>query len=228
MENLDSIETEWTKCSSIIAKKDKRGRPTSNPVPSHIKICSNCFSTITKGSIHTAPQCKNSKRTKVEKLVNISSPSTLQHAASRDRRTSDCPVTLLGPPKKEEEMKKVLFSSANCAVMQQDLGLSNSQPKIILRDIRNIVQKNAFMIIQEKNLQLETFFELSKLVYCLKEKETKIIKSMEFPTIVCSDLQGLINKVIEKLQRERDSVLIKISIDGGGGFLRFVHPYFLI
>ena len=131
-------------------------------------------------------------------------------------------------------MKKVLFSSANCVVMQQDLGLSNSKTKILLRDIRlatgsqNIVQKNAFMMIQEKNLQLETFIELSKLVYCLKEKETKIIKNMEFPTMVCSDLQGLINKVIEKLQRERDSGLIKISIDGGGGFLRFVHSCFRI
>ena len=43
---------------------------------------------------------------------------------------------------------------------------------------------------------------------------------MGFPTIVCSDLPGLINKVIEKRQRERDSVRIKISIDGGGGFLK--------
>ena len=41
---------------------------------------------------------------------------------------------------------------------------------------------------------------------------------MEFPTIVCYDLPGLINKVIEKRQRERYSVLIKVSIDGGGKF----------
>ena len=50
-------------------------------------------------------------------------------------------------------------------------------------------------MIQEKNHQLDTFFELSKLMYCLEEKETKIIKNMEFPTVVCSDLPGLINKV---------------------------------
>ena len=84
MQNLYSSEME---CSSIIAKKKKKrkqGRPTSKPVPSHVKICSKCFSTIAKGSNHTAVQCKNSKRTKVEKLVNISSPSTLQRAASRD------------------------------------------------------------------------------------------------------------------------------------------------
>ena len=50
-------------------KKRKRGRPTSKPVPRHIKICSNCFLTLAKGSNHTAVQCKNSKRTKIEKLV---------------------------------------------------------------------------------------------------------------------------------------------------------------
>ena len=57
-------------------------------------------------------------------------------------------------------------------------------------------------------------------MYRLEEKETKIIKSMEFPTIVCSDLPGLINKVIEKRQRERDFVLIEIGIDGWCGFLK--------
>ena len=116
--------------------------------------------------------------------------------------------------------------------MQQDLGLSNSQTKILLCDIRlatasqKVIQKNAFMMIQEKNHQLDTFFEPSKLVYRLEEKETKIIENMEFPTIVCSDLPGLINKVIEKRQRERDSVLVKISIDGDGGFLKICASVF--
>ena len=43
---------------------------------------------------------------------------------------------------------------------------------------------------------------------------------MEFPAIVCCDLQGLINKVIETRKRERDFVLLKICIDGGGEFLQ--------
>ena len=42
---------------------------------------------------------------------------------------------------------------------------------------------------------------------------------MEFPTIVCFDLPGLINKAIEKHQRERGSVLIKVNTGSGGGFL---------
>ena len=81
-------------------------------------------------------------------------------------------------------------------------------------------------MIHKKNHQPDTFFELSKLVYCLEEKETKVIKNMEYPTIVCSDLPRLINKVIEKRQREKDFVLIKISIDGGGGFLKICASVF--
>ena len=81
----------------------KRGRPTSKPVPNHIKFCSNCFSTIANSSNHTAVQWKNSKRTKVEKLVNISCPSTLQRAALHNCKTSDCPVTLLGRKKKKRK-----------------------------------------------------------------------------------------------------------------------------
>ena len=50
-------------------------------------------------------------------------------------------------------------------------------------------------------------------------QETKIIKSMEFPTIVCCDLQGWSNKVIEKHQRERDSEFFKICNYGGDRFL---------
>ena len=65
---------------------------------------------------------------------------------------------------KEEEVKKALFSSADCASMQQDLGLSNSQTKILLHNIRlatgsqKVIEKNAFMMIQEKNHKLDTFF----------------------------------------------------------------------
>ena len=86
--------------------------------------------------------------------------------------------------KKQEEVKNALFSSADCESKQQDLGLRNSQTNILFRDIRlasgseKVIEKNTFVMIQEKNHQLDTFCELSKLVYCLGEKETKIIKNI--------------------------------------------------
>ena len=48
------------------------------------------------------------------------------------------------------------------------------------------------MTIQEKNHELDNFFEMCKLVYRQEEKDTKIVKNTAFPTIVCSDLPGLI------------------------------------
>ena len=76
-------------------------------------------------------------------------------------------------------MKKALFLSTDCAGMQQDLGFSNSQTKILLRDIRlatgsqKVIEKNAFMMIQEKNHQLDTFFELSKKIVSFRRKRDK-------------------------------------------------------
>ena len=63
--------------------------------------------------------------------------------------------------------------------MEQDLGFSNSQTKILLRDIRlatgsqKVIEKNAFMMIQEKNYQLDTFFELSKKIVSFRRKRDK-------------------------------------------------------
>ena len=137
----------------------------------------------------------------------------LQRAASHDQQNYP-----LGRPKKIEEVKKILFSSADCAGIQQGLGISNSQTKILLRDIRltsgsrNIIEKNALVKIQEKNQQLDSFFKLNKLVYRVEEKETKLTKNMEFPTIVCSDLPELIYMVLEKRERKRDSVLMVLMV----------------
>ena len=46
---------------------------------------------------------KNSKKTKVEKLVNISISSAVQRAALRHRKTSECPVTPLGRATKKRK-----------------------------------------------------------------------------------------------------------------------------
>ena len=97
---------------------------------------------------------------------------------------------------------------------------------MLLRDIRLatgsrcIIEKNAFKAIQEKNHQLENFFQLRKLVYRREDKDTKIPKNIELPTIVCSELPAMIEQILQKRERDRESVLIKISIDGGGGFLK--------
>ena len=123
-------------------------------------------------------------------------------------------------------MQKELFSSDDCSGLQQDLGLSATRTKVLLRGIRLttsshfIIERNA-KIVQEKNHQLDNFFELRKLVYRREDKDTKIAKNIEQSTIVCSDLPALIEHNLQKRQREEgEPLLIKISIDGSGGFLK--------
>ena len=162
--------------------------------------------------------------------MEISSPTTLQRAASRDRDIAEVLVTPFRRLKKV--VKKELFSTVDCSGLQQDLGLSNSQTKFLLRDIRLatgsrfIIEKNSFVTIQEKNHQLDNFFELRKLVYRREDKDTKIVKHIEFPTTVCSNLPALIDIILQKQQRDKNSVLIKTSIDGGGGFLKLCSSIF--
>ena len=202
----------------------KRGRPTTKTIPEHVKICANCFTKTYRGCSHSVTQYQNSRRIKVSNLMEISNPTTLQCAASHERDITEVLLTPFGQPKKVEEMKKELFSTGDCSGLQQDLGLSNSQRKVLLRDIRLatgsrfITEKNFFITIQEKNHQLDNFFELRKLVYRREDKDTKIVKHIELPTIVCSNLPALIEIILQKRQRDKNSFLIKISIDGGGGF----------
>ena len=85
---------------------------------------------------------------------------------------------------------------------------------------RFIIENNSFVAIQEKNNQLDNFFELQKLVYRYEDKDTKIVEHIELPIIVCSNLPALIDIILQNRKRNINFVLIKISIDGGGGFLK--------
>ena len=61
--------------------------------------------------------------------------------------------------------------------------------------------------------QLDEFFELRQLVYRFEDKDSKLIEHHEQPTVVCTDLPGLISKIIEARQIEQNKSLIKISTD---------------
>ena len=121
-----------------------------------------------------------------------------------------------------------MSSIADCSGIQQDQGMSNSQTKNLVHELRlaagskTVVERYAFSKIKENNRQLNSFFKLEKLSYIIEEKDTKI------PTIICSNLPGLVDVVLEKRQREKDSVLIKLSVDGGGGFLKICLSIFNI
>ena len=137
---LQSMLCSWAKSvrfSSGFKKKWKETWLSNNKNNSwEFKICANCFTKLCWGCSHWASQCQYFRCIKVSNHIEISSSTTIQRAASREQYLSEVPVTPLGRPKKVEKVKKELFLSAECSGSQEDLGLSNSKAKVLLRDIR--------------------------------------------------------------------------------------------
>ena len=61
----------------------------------------------------------------------------------------------------------------------------------------------------------------------LQGRQTKLSDNFKQLIVVCKDLNALTDAILRKRGREEaDSLLIKISIDGGGGFLKICQSIF--
>ena len=219
----------------------KRGRPTAGqPTSQNFKVCSNCFAKIYRGSTHSSSSCKFSRRAKIDNIEElVKSPSSLERLALRTiYKSSDTVLSTLGNKGKQVGQtipRKVLFNKEDMIGIQQDLQLSNKQVKVLAQDLRictdsrKSVESNLREKLHEANHQLDEFFEVRQLVYRREDKEKKIEENFHQTTIVCSNLSGLIGVILEKRQRmEEDSLLIRIGIDSGGGFLKICLSVFHI
>ena len=213
--------------------KKKKGRPKGN-APQCYKICGKCFQQIYQGSNHSASKCRYSRRDKVshvEKLV--STPTTLQRVASRIvKRHSDTPLATLGPNKRRiiETPRKhePIFNSEQVLGMQTDLGLSNTQTRILAQDLRmatgsrKAIERGFSKEVTENSHKLDEYFEEIKINYTRVDKQTKVSENFEQVTVVCKDLSKLVDLVVEERSlQDAKSLLVKIGMDGGGGFLKF-------
>ena len=61
-----------------------------------------------------------------------------------------------------------------------------------------VTEMNYFPKIQENNYQFKNFFELQKIVCHHNDKDIKIAKNIQLPTIVCSQLPSLIQTILQK------------------------------
>ena len=196
---------------------EKQGRPPTKEVSLRVflKVCGNCMAKIYRGSNHTAQSCKSSRRAKIDNIDEmVKIAISLERLASRTIKKSD------------SNTKRVLFSKEDVIGMQQDLQLSNKGTKILSRDKRIVtwsrksIESDIRKKLQDVYHQLDEFFELRQLVYRFEDKDSKLIEHNKQPTVVCTDLPGLISKIIETRQIEENKSLIRISIDGGGGFFK--------
>ena len=212
--------------------KKKRGRPpVSKTTPIAFKVCGNCFAKLYRGCNHSSEQCK-SRRNKVDILVEMTSPTSLNRAASRVN-TQETQSTPLGRPARSDEAKRELFSASDICGMSQDLQLTGKKVKTLVSDIRlstgsrKSVERKAIKVFQEKRHQLDEFFEVTTLVYKVKNAETKVDENVERHSVLCNDVSAFIDSILEKRDREwGDNMLLRIGLDGGGGFFKIILSIF--
>ena len=126
--------------------------------------------------------------------------------------------------------KKQLFSADDFSIMQRDLQLSSRKSHALARDIRaavgsrKAVESGLKEKLTEKNHVLDEFFEHRMLDYRVKVTKTKE-ELISQHTIVCNDLPGLIDRVIEH-RNLTDDDMIRVSLDGGGGFIKVILSVF--
>ena len=201
-------------------KRAKPGRPSSKQTPETYKVCGKCFTKLYRGCSHSSFQCY-SRRSKVNNIVDIASPSSLARAASRVDHVEES-GNPLGRPKNSEEVRKELFTANDIYGIGKDLQLSSLGMKTLAQDIgvatgsRKIIEKDVMTIIQQKNHQVDEYFEIKSLMFRNKDKVTKIEQNFKQETIICNDVSKFVDEILERRDREWvDSLLLRIGIDGG-------------
>ena len=210
----------------------KRGRPITKTPPVAFKVCGNCFEKLYRGCNHSSEQC-NSRRNKVDLLVAMTSPTSLKRAASRVNANEEIQSTPLGRPKRVDDAKKKLFSASDLCGIGQDLQLSGKKMKTLVSDIRlatgsrKSVENKVIHVFQERRHQFDEFFKVTSLVYRVKNNETKVDENVERYSVLCNDVSGFIDLILEKRDREwGENILLRIGLDGGGGFFKIMLSVF--
>lgn len=222
--------------------KQKPGRPSLQPNPADevSRRCGKCFGVIHKGITH------NCLKTNRQEVLNDSlSPKSKESFASSVVRqkiqdTGDTNISLQpqtgGAPVRITagsinsspgtplvighstfEKLKVHFDTSNKKIEQaaQILKEAGAKPKAYLRKFLNF-----------KSNEVKDFFEVKEMECVVSEdppKKGKGPKNQTFevrPVVVCKDLKGLIEYILEKRGWKPEDVELQVGLDGGGGFFK--------
>ena len=107
------------------------------------------------------------------------------------------------------------------------MGLSNTQAKVLAQDLRvatgsrKAVERGFKESLIKHSHSLDEYFKMLKISYLKVDKDTKVSENFEQCTVVCNDLPKFVDLVLQKRSLENsESLLVKVGIDGGGGFLK--------
>lgn len=219
------------KLMKAVKMKKKAGRPC-NPESGTmenretIKICGHCFTKLYPGCQHSSEMCssRRSKVSNIEKLIN--SPVSTQRLSSRWAIPGTSLATLGSKPKPipavtPEKSVPSSISASDMSHMQQQLNLSTRKTHMLATNIRQATGSQKSLegglkkSLYEIHHQLDNNFQLVRVPYITEDNN----KFDEW-SVVVKDLEQFIEFVIEHRGLSSESALIKVGIDGGGGFLK--------
>lgn len=220
----------------------KRGRPkipetpvehTASSSDDRKVICDKCYSQVGKGYVHKCTQ-----RDKVSNVEKLLTPTTAQRYASRvisststsNSKYPETPnVSLFGRPRKTDggpTKKKKLFDVEDISRMQTDIGLTNRQTTRLGEHLRyasgsrKVIEGSMKEKIRQKNRRLEDLFAVKDGNFVNVQEASNTRENYERNFVVCNDLEALVQKIIEERSIREDDMLIRIGMDGGGGFMK--------
>lgn len=211
--------------------------PPSTSKPKAIHLCSFCLTILARGKPHNCT--KGVRNDNLKNLATSGSPNAKEKVASsviRDKIAASggsrgfALATSTGRPIQVQVGRgrgilaptKALFSCDNMSTIQNDMNLSSNQTLQLASHIRfatasrQSVEPHLKQAIVMKNHSLDPYFDVksTEFLRSVKGQQTMI----NSPTVYCSDIEGLVQYVIQ--ERKCMDTEMKIGIDGGGGFLK--------
>ena len=163
----------------------------------------------------------------VEKLLT---PTTSERVASRviNRCKDDSVLSTLGCRKKSiasAPNKKRLFTTDDMRVIRKSADLSSRQTISIMEDLNRaaghtVFETGAKQKMCEKNHSLDCFFDRMKIQFVRNVAGSKKTENFDQHVVVTNDIPTFIDKVLEVRSLDRSKCLVKVGMDGGGGFFK--------
>ena len=85
---------------------------------------------------------------------------------------------------------------------------------------RNLIEQGMMEAIYEKNRQINEYFEVKTCTFTTVNEKFKSRETFEQKVVLCCNLDALIERMIRERNIDEDNMLIRVGIDGGGGFLK--------
>ena len=168
-------------------------------------------------------------------IEQLLTPTTRERIASRViKNACKDDMATLGPRKRSltiEPLQKPLFSADDMITIRKDGNFSSRQTITIMQDFNKaaghrVFEKSVKRKMFSRNHSLDQFFEHMMIQFTRNVKGTKVTENFDQHVVVVSDFQKFIDEVVQVRHLDKDNCLIKIGLDGGGGFFKVCSSVF--